>query len=106
MTLGRPKKYWDIIRKLRADHAKAAMEHLVRFHVDITVAELAAKYLPYVEAYYVKGGKPTNQTVTIKSAITKVLLAEHSHLQAMDREPARGTGRYLCGGRRWFVGYG
>jgi integrase len=76
-------KYQDIIRKLRADHAKAEMEHVVRFHVDITVAELAAKYLPYAEGYYVKGGKPTSQIATIKNVVTKVLLAEHSHLEAV-----------------------
>jgi integrase len=76
-------KYQDIIRKLLADRAKAEMDYVVRFHVDITVAELAAKYLPYAEAYYVKGGKPTSQIGTIKNTITKVLLAEHSHLEAV-----------------------
>jgi hypothetical protein len=77
----RKEKYQDIVRKVRADPAKAETQYAVRFHVDITVAELAAKYVRYAETYYVKGGKQTSQVATIKSAIN-VLLVKYSHLEA------------------------
>jgi integrase len=79
-------KYQDMVRKLRADQAKAEMAHTVRFHVDITVAELAAKYVKHAETYYVKNGKPTTQVLTIKSTVN-ILLAKHSHLEAVKFGP-------------------
>ena len=40
----------------------------VLHHVDITVAELAAKYFPYAESYDTKQGVATSQTAIIKLA--------------------------------------
>ena len=57
------------------------MERGALLYVDITVAELAAKYLPYAESYYTKQGVATSQTAIIKLA-TNVLLAKFSHLEA------------------------
>jgi hypothetical protein len=54
--------------------------------VEITVAELAAKYLPYAETYYTKQGVATSQTAIIRLA-TNVLLGKFSHLEA--RAPRR-----------------
>jgi hypothetical protein len=83
-------KYHEIIRKVLADNAKAEMEQGALLYVDITVAELAAKYLPYSETYYTKQGVATSQTAIIRFA-TNVLLAKFSHLEA--RAPRRsGSG--------------
>jgi hypothetical protein len=74
-------KYHEIIRKLLADKTKAEMERGALLYVDIMVAELAAKYLPYAESYYTKDGVTTSQTAVIKLA-TNLLLAKFSQLEA------------------------
>jgi integrase len=39
---------------------------------DLTVAEVIAAYLPHVESYYVKAGRPTSEQASIKSALKPV----------------------------------
>lgn len=62
------------------------MERGALLYVDVTVAELVAKYLPYAESYYTKHGVATSQTAIIKLA-TNVLLAKFSHLEARKSGP-------------------
>jgi hypothetical protein len=42
-------RYREITKRHLADQTKVQLEHSVRFHVDITVAEIVAKYLVYVD---------------------------------------------------------
>jgi hypothetical protein len=74
-------KYHEIIRKVLAERTKVEIARGALLYTDITIAELAAKYLPYTKSYYTKYGVATSQTAIIKLA-TDVLLAKFSHLEA------------------------
>jgi hypothetical protein len=67
--------------KVLADSTKAEMERGALLQVDIAVAELVAKYRPYAQTYYTKGGVATSQAAIIKLA-TNVVLAKFTHLEA------------------------
>jgi hypothetical protein len=62
-------RYQEIVRKHLAERTKAEMERAVRFHTDITIAELVPRYIAHVESYYVKRGRPTGQVPIIKLAM-------------------------------------
>jgi hypothetical protein len=79
-------KYRDLVRKSTADRAKSDAERSVRFHVDLTVAELVARYLLHAETYYTKNGTATSQ-LTIVKLTADVLLDRHAYLEVRELGP-------------------
>jgi hypothetical protein len=79
-------KYHELARKAMADRTKADVERSILLHVDITVAELASRYLLHVETYYTKNGKATSQLTIIRLTIG-VLLDRHAYLEAREFGP-------------------
>ncbi len=93
-------KYQEIVRKAMSDLAKTEIERSVTLHVDITIAELAARYLTHAETYYTKNGIATSQLTIIK-IVVGVLLSRHAHLVAAEFGPLA-----LIGCRDHFVTQG
>jgi integrase len=79
-------KYHELARKAMADRTKADVERSILLHVDITVAELASRYLLHAETYYTKNGKATSQLTIIKLTIG-VLLDRYAYLEAREFGP-------------------
>jgi hypothetical protein len=46
----RKERYREITKRYTADRSKAGLERSVRFHVDVTVAEIVANHIAYVDA--------------------------------------------------------
>ena len=63
------------------DQAKVDMVRAVAYHVDITVAEIAVRYLVHVDECYLKDGRPTSQSSLIRMAVN-ALLDQFSRLEA------------------------
>ena len=91
-------KYHEIVRKLLSGKTRADMERGALLYIDITVAELAAKYLPYAESYYTKQGVATSHTTAIVKLAMKVLLAKFSHLEVGDLVPLA----FACAKTSWW----
>jgi integrase len=79
-------KFQELVRKSMADRAKVDAERGVRLYVDLTVAELASRYLLHAETYYTKRGSHTSQLAIIKLTIG-VLLDRHAFLEVKDFGP-------------------
>jgi hypothetical protein len=69
-----------------ADRAKADVERSVRCHVDLTIAELAARYLVHAETYYTKHGVATSQLTIVKLTLD-VLPRRHAYLEVREFGP-------------------
>lgn len=66
------RQYEQIVRKLITDRARAEVKARVEIATDLTVNELAARYLQHARGYYVKGGLPTREYGNICDAIRAV----------------------------------
>lgn len=65
-------RYEQIVRKLITDRARDEMKARVQAASDLTVNELAARYLRFARTYYVKRGRPTPEYSNVCRALAPV----------------------------------
>ena len=80
------KKYQEIVRKHLVERTNAEMERAVEFATDVTISEIIVRYIPHVESYYRKHGKPTGQISIIRLSL-RVLREKFGHLEATSFGP-------------------